>query len=649
MNKIIVFLVIVSVFYCEAQQTDKINFTTANARLTVDAEKQTVSGLIAYKFEVLQDLHTFYIDAKDMEFNVVFMGSKMAETTYDGERLYVKDSLSKGTKSEIIIGFSAKPKKAMYFVGWENDAPNQVWTQGQGKYTSNWLPSFDDENEKVDFDILVTFDSEYQVIGNGKMVRKDEMGDLNATLYEMEEPMSSYLLAMIIGKYLKKVEQSESGVPLEMYYYPKDSNKVEPTYRYTKKIFDYLEKEIDYAYPWENYKQVPVHDFLYGGMENTTTTVFADTYVVDSIGFNDRNYVNVNAHELAHQWFGDLVTAKSGEHHWLQEGFATYYALLAERHLFGENYYYWRLYEYAQELKDQDRAGNGTSLLNPKSSSLTFYKRGAWVLHALREKVGDSAYKAATRKYLEDFEFKNAETSDFISKIQESSGQDLSSFFETWIKNDEFPYDKAFESLMQSKFIQEYEMVDCEAANSKCGYYLDSYLSDEAKIKIIQQKPDLISSKTFKNSIPVRRAIAEVLTTVPKELKTEYETLLDDNSYLTKEAALYNLWTSFSEERSDYLDKMANVEGLNYNIRLLWLALALNTSNYRQAEKEQFYNELVDFTGPMYNFEVRMNAFQFLISQNGCNEECIENLNDASNHHNWRLSKFAKQQLDKIK
>src|SRR5690606_16540534 len=96
---------------------------------------------------------------------------------------------------------------------------------------------------------------------------------------------------------------------------------------------------------------------LYSGMENTTLTIFSDDLVVDAIAFNDRNYVNVNAHELVHQWFGNLVTAKSGEHHWLQEGFATYYALLAERDVFGIDYYYWRLYEYAQQLLAQENAG----------------------------------------------------------------------------------------------------------------------------------------------------------------------------------------------------------------------------------------------------------------------------------------------------
>ena len=111
-------------------------------------------------------------------------------------------------------------------------------------------------------------------------------------------------------------------------------------------------------------------------MENTTLTIFSDSFVVDSIGFKDKNYITVNAHELAHQWFGDFVTSTSSEHHWLQEGFATYYALLAERHIFGDDHYYWQLFQNAQELIAQEEAGESTSLLDPKSSSTTFYKKG---------------------------------------------------------------------------------------------------------------------------------------------------------------------------------------------------------------------------------------------------------------------------------
>ncbi|MBQ0741322.1 M1 family peptidase, partial [Aquimarina celericrescens] len=78
-----------------------------------------------------------------------------------------------------------------------------------------------------------------------------------------------------------------------------------------------LENKININYPWQNFKQVPVRDFLYAGMENTTLNTFSGEFVVDSIGANDRSFVNVQAHELAHQWFGNSVTEASSRHHWL--------------------------------------------------------------------------------------------------------------------------------------------------------------------------------------------------------------------------------------------------------------------------------------------------------------------------------------------
>ena len=184
----------------------------------------------------------------------------------------------------------------------------QVWTQGQGKYTSNWLPSFDDMNEKIEFDLSISTPSIYKTIANGKLVDKIEEKNLTTWKYDMQYPMSSYLVALAVGNYDYETEVSKSGIPIEMYYYPNKSDIVEPTYRHTKHIFAFLETEIGVAYPWQNYKQVPVKDFLYAGMENTSLTIFSDSHMVDSIGFIDKNYINVNAHELAHQWFGDLVT-----------------------------------------------------------------------------------------------------------------------------------------------------------------------------------------------------------------------------------------------------------------------------------------------------------------------------------------------------
>ena len=186
--------------------------------------------------------------------------------------------------------------------------------------------------------------------------------------------MSSYLVMLAFGNFVKQEAKSKSGTSLEFYLDKNDVSKFEPTFRYSAALFDYLEQEIGVKYPWGIYRQVPVRDFLYAGMENTTSTIFSQDFVVDSIGFNDKNYINVNAHELAHQWFGDLITAQSSKHHWLQEGFATYYALLAEKEIFGDDFNKiavdvlndiiltsgadlvissdWRLYATLDEMKD---------------------------------------------------------------------------------------------------------------------------------------------------------------------------------------------------------------------------------------------------------------------------------------------------------
>src|SRR5690606_2954588 len=132
---------------------------------------------------------------------------------------------------ELSLNYSANPKKALYFIDWDTGGGNnQIWTQGQGKYTSNWLPSFDDMNEKVEFDLIITFDKDYEVIANGKLTNKLDDGSTITWHYDMQQPMSSYLVALAIGKYDKKVETSKSGISLEMYYYPQDSLKIEPTY-----------------------------------------------------------------------------------------------------------------------------------------------------------------------------------------------------------------------------------------------------------------------------------------------------------------------------------------------------------------------------------------------------------------------------------
>ncbi|MEM6686693.1 MAG: M1 family aminopeptidase, partial [Bacteroidota bacterium] len=333
MKSIFSFLIFFCTYTVLGQQTSVVDFKKATVDIVMRPTLKEVGIDVVYEFEILQDTDSIYFDMRTLNTYKVYQQSFKGTSDYRDEKIILKNTFKKGEKHTVGLAAFTNPAKAMYFIDWnETKGRKQVWTQGQGKYTSSWLPSFDDVNEKVEFDFSITFDKRYEVIANGKLLKKESPNDsLTKWYYDMKQPMSSYLAAIAIGKYQKKVETSKSGIPLEMYYYPEDEAKFEPSYRYTKRIFDFLEEEIGVPYPWQNYKQIPVKDFLYAGMENVGTTIFSDRFMIDSISFIDKNYVNVNAHELAHQWFGDLVTAKSGTHHWLQEGFATYYALLAEK------------------------------------------------------------------------------------------------------------------------------------------------------------------------------------------------------------------------------------------------------------------------------------------------------------------------------
>lgn len=329
------------------QQTRNVDFTSVSAHLNLNPNEKSISGLVNYTFKVLKEVDTIKLDAQNMEFFEVKLNKKKITFLNSGKQLLIVYPFKKG-KNEITFEYQAKPKQALYFVGSKEADDLQIWTQGQGRYTSHWFPSFDDVNEKLIFNLSVSFDSNYEVVAIGVLKKKISTNESTTWQYQMQKPMSSYLLMLAIGKFEKQRQFSKTKIPLDLYIGNKELSHFEPTYRYSKTVFDFLEKEIGYKYPWKVYKQVPVRDFLYAGMENTSATLFATRYVVDSTGFEDRNFTNVDAHELAHQWFGDLVTATSGKHHWLQEGFATYYALLAEKNIFGEDYFYSKMYESIQ-------------------------------------------------------------------------------------------------------------------------------------------------------------------------------------------------------------------------------------------------------------------------------------------------------------
>lgn len=645
-----------------AQRQDKVDFTHADVFISINPLSKQLEGTVVYTFKTLEKVSSFFLDAKGMEFSTVLLNDKKVKYDIEGNKITLFKKLRKNSTNKLVLNYKVKPSQAVYFIGWDQqDANAQIWTQGQGKYTSHWLPSFDDMTEKVEFDLQFTFDKKYDVIANGALKKTDISGDLKTWNYDMAAPMSSYLVAFAIGNYNQKSERSNSGIPLEMYYYHLDSLKVEPTYRYSKQIFDFLETEIGIPYPWQNYKQIPVRDFLYAGMENTGTTIFSNAYVIDSMAFVDKNYLYINAHELAHQWFGNLVTEKDASHHWLQEGFATYYAYLSEKEVFGDDYFYWKLYETAQQLKELSIAGKGQALTNPKASSLTFYEKGAWALLMLREQLGEKDYKKGIEEYLRKYEFQNVTIPQFMASMEAVSGLDLTEFVRIWLKNTEFPFELAMENLKKHSpsiaafFELQRELMTTKGANEAIiNRFWNESQSDFLKMAIVQDYHSSLSEaflhKIFMEaSIRVRQALAINMPKVTIGLKSDFESLLDDTSYVTKENALYKLWIYFPESRGVYLDKTKGFIGLpNKNVRMLWLTLAMITKDYQPENKALFYTELSGYTSSNYSIEVRQGAFQYLSDTVGLSDQNLLDLVNACVHHSWQFKKFARELLDQL-
>jgi aminopeptidase N len=649
-------------FFTFAQQTTKVDFKTVYGNISINPIDKKVFGSVKYTFEVKEAIDTIKIDAQHMTFTDVKINNKEVKFLNSGKVLNLFEGFKKG-KNTLVFSYEAFPKQTMYFNGdFSNEAISnqQIWTQGQGKYTSHWFPSFDDVNEKVVFNMNITFDKKYNVLSNG--ILKEVYPNKNQKIwkYEMQKPMSSYLLAIAIGDYRNKVIASKSGIPLQFFIQPKDTAKFEPTYRYSKKIFDYLEKEIGVKYPWKIYKQIPVEDFLYAGMENTTATIFAQDYVVDSIGFNDRNYVNVNAHELAHQWFGDLVTAKSGKHHWLQEGFATYYALLAERKVFGDDYFYHQLYRTSLQLKNAAKTDT-IPVMNEKASSLSFYQKGAWALHFIRETIGAKAFQKAVKNYLKKHQYQNVETDDFLAEIKKVAPTfDTEKFKKTWLLDYHFQTEEANVLLNKNQFIQalfetqQLRKKSFTENQEKFSIILKSNVFYPAKTEILHQikdihyedKKELLTLALQTNDIKVRQSVVEFTTEIPLEFKSQYETLLDDDSYETKEITFMNLWKNFPESRKEYLEKAQNwIGGNDKSLRIMFLTFSIENQSAKSLE---YYKELVDYTSPNYESSTRQNALINILTINPTDQTVLKNLINATTHYRWQFSKFGRDKIREL-
>lgn len=435
-----------------------VDMQSMDLSVSFNPEEGLVFGTVEYVFKCLQpQVDTLFLHAPGIDIKTVeFEGSDISfRTNEEGLIIEFPNTLSWGEAPEnlnkrnevlsaslkntavyeIKISYEAQPQKGIYFIGW-NDETNrmrkQIWTQGQGIDNRHWIPGYDHQNDKLKTSMTVEFEVGYTIVSNGIMTRQNAAEGKQTVTYAMEKPHSSYLVMLAIGEFDVKVLKAKNGVPTYQYFYPGEEEKFEPTYQYSNEMMDWLEEELGVAYPWQKYANVPVSDFLYGAMENTSATIFTDYYFRDERGALDRNYIGTNAHELVHHWFGDLITAWGGTHHWLHESFATHYAKHFQYSIFGQDHFEW---QRRGEMKSAWRANasNNKPIAHSQAGSSRHYPQGSIVLDMMRYVLGNEAYRAAIQHYLEKHAFGNVDSDDLRIAILERTGVNLDWFFKQWV------------------------------------------------------------------------------------------------------------------------------------------------------------------------------------------------------------------------
>ncbi len=439
-----------------AMQDHNLDYLSMRLAVEFVPEKGLVKGNITHYFIPLRDrVDSFFLDGPGIRVKTATLNGRpvVYKTTDEGIRFYPGRRLHYGETDSLNIVYEANPRKGLYFIGWQdpdNLSRKQIWTQGEGIDNRNWFPCYDWANDKLITEMIVKFRKGYKVLSNGVKVEERDMGDGNVLWhYKMSHPHASYLVMLGIGKYDVNETRAASGVPLYQWYYPEWKDRFDYTYRYNEKVFNFMESEIGVPYGWESYSQIPVQDFMYGAMENTTATLFGDFFEVDARSYNDRNYVSVNAHELAHQWFGDLVTGRAPNCMWLQESFATHYNLLAEQECFGRDQFDWgRKQAYLAAINTTDKKPIAYS----QTPSSILYQKGSVVLEMLKSITGREGFNRSVKRYLLAHKYENVDGHELLNAFQDELGMPLQWFWDEWIERGGEPdYKVSYEDISSGK------------------------------------------------------------------------------------------------------------------------------------------------------------------------------------------------------
>jgi len=430
--------------------------------LRFDWDKEQVIGTTTVNLAPFKDLNKFYLDAASMTINSVTLTNGIAlKFNYDGKKdndnleIMLDRQYKRGEDVSVKIGYATNYVntadadtaigsfgRGLRFIKPTADNPNkprQIWSQGETEFNRYWFPSYDSPNDFRTTELRATVQKPFTVVSNGKLIETKDNGDNTRTFYwKMDTPYTNYLTSIVVGEYAE-VKQDYAGIPIINYAYSNETKEVAATVKNLPDMLRFFSEKTGVKYPYPKYAQTFVEDFG-GGMENISATTMIEEMIHDERELIDQDSDSLQAHELAHQWFGDYVTTREWSDIWLNESFATYFDALYNEHSKGrDDFLFNNVRANQNSYFGAWNGGNRRPIVTKHYANKDAmfdqyaYPRGGAVLHMLRKHLGEENWWKAINHYLVSNAHQPVSTEEFRIAIEEATGESMDWFFDQWL------------------------------------------------------------------------------------------------------------------------------------------------------------------------------------------------------------------------
>lgn len=433
-------------------------------------------------------------------------GMEVQRVTHEGKELsfaHANDAIvidlgmdvPAGERVNVVVEYTGMPVDGMD-IGPNKYGDRTFFSDNWSSRVRNWLPVVDHPYDKATTQMIITHPAQYQSTSNGVLKESSNVGNgMKMTHWVNDVPTATWLYFIGVAEMAMEVVDTWNGIPIETWVYWQDRDNgfhdfAEPS----KAVLSYYE---DLIGPYVNKRlgNIVSNATPGGGMEAASIPAYSDRSVS---GNRDRRWQHVIIHEIAHQWFGNAVTEYHWNDVWLSEGFATYYTLLFREHHYGRDDFYRGLKQSRETVRNFYEDDWEFALVRPFIEDLNnvsgsmMYQKGAWVLHMLRERLGDETYHAGIRTYYAEYMNKNAQSADLRRHLEEASGDDLEQFFDQWLFQGGIPH-------LEVTWEQDGETVSIEVDQTQPDFLFTA----EVEVQVVYEdgsSEDLVLSITDSDS-----------------------------------------------------------------------------------------------------------------------------------------------------